>query len=64
MKPIIAEIVWSEEYLTYILITLSIKDAFESLADYLDEYDIEVIGNIYENKELLGECELLEILTK
>lgn len=64
MKPIIAEIVWSEEYLTYILITLSIKDAFESLADYLDEYDIEVIGNIYENKELLGGCELLEILAK
>lgn len=54
MKPIIAEITWSEEYLTYILITTSVKDAFESLADYLDEYDIEVIGNIYENKELLG----------
>lgn len=54
LKPIIADIEWSEEYLTYILITTSVKDAFESLADYLDEYDIEVIGNIYENRELLG----------
>ena len=55
MKPIIAEIKWSEEYLTYILITLSIKDAFENLADYLEEYDIEKIGNIYDNKNLLKE---------
>lgn len=55
MKPIIAAIQWSEEYLTYILITLSVKDAFESLADYLEEYDIEVIGNIYNNKDLLEE---------
>ena len=55
MKPIIADIEWSEEYLTYILITLSVKDAFESLADYLEEYDIEVIGNIYDNKNLLEE---------
>ena len=55
MKPIIADIEWSEEYLTYILITLSVKDAFESLADYLEEYDVEVIGNIYDNKNLLEE---------
>lgn len=55
MKPIIADIEWSEEYLTYILITLSVKDAFESLTDYLEEYDIEVIGNIYDNKNLLEE---------
>ena len=55
MKPIIADIEWSEEYLTYILITLSVKDAFESLADYLEEYDIEVIGNIYDNKNLFEE---------
>lgn len=55
MKPIIAEISWSEEYLAYILITTSAKDAFENLADYLDDYDIEKIGNIYENKELLNE---------
>lgn len=54
MKPIIADIEWSEEYLTYTLITTSVKDAFESLKDYLDEYDIEVIGNIYDNPELLG----------
>lgn len=54
MKPIIADIEWSEEYLTYTLITTSVKDAFESLTDYLDEYDIEVIGNIYDNPELLG----------
>ena len=55
MKPIIADIEWSEEYLTYILITLNVKDAFESLADYLEEYDVEVIGNIYDNKNLLEE---------
>lgn len=55
MKPIIAEISWSEEYLAYILIITSAKDAFENLADYLDDYDIEKIGNIYENKELLNE---------
>ena len=55
MKPIIAEIKWSEEYLTYILITLSIKDTFENLADYLEECDIEKIGNIYNNKNLLKE---------
>lgn len=54
MKPIIASIEWSKEYVTYVLITTSIKDAFESIADYLEEYDIEVIGNIYENSELLG----------
>ena len=53
MKPVIANIEWSEEYLSYILITLSIKDAFENLADYLEEYDIEIIGNIYDNPELL-----------
>ena len=52
MKPIIAEIAWSDEYLAYILITTSIKDAFENLGDYLD-YEIEVIGNIYDNKNLL-----------
>lgn len=52
IKPIIAEIDWSEEYLVYILITTSIKDAFENLGDYLD-YDIEVIGNIHDNPELL-----------
>ena len=57
MKPIIAEISWSEEYLAYILITTSAKDAFENLADYLEEYDIEVIGNIYDNPELLEEGE-------
>ena len=57
MKPIIAEISWSEEYLAYILITTSVKDAFENLADYLEEYDIEVIGNIYDNPELLEEGE-------
>lgn len=54
MKPIIADIEWSEEYLTYTLIITSVKDAFESLTDYLDECDIEVIGNIYDNPELLG----------
>ena len=57
MKPIIAEISWSEEYLAYILITTSAKDAFENLADYLEEYDLEVIGNIYDNPELLEEGE-------
>ncbi len=57
MKPIIAEVEWSEEYLSYILITLSVKDAFENISDYLDEYDIEVIGNIYDNPELLEKGE-------
>lgn len=52
MRPIIAEIAWSDEYLAYILITISIKDAFENLGEYLD-YEIEVIGNIYDNKNLL-----------
>lgn len=53
IKPLIAQIVWSEEYLSYILITTSVKDAFENLGDYID-YDIEVIGNVFENPELLG----------
>lgn len=57
MKPIIAEISWSEEYLAYILITTSAKDAFENLADYLEEYDLEKIGTIYDNPELLEEGE-------
>ena len=57
MKPIIAEISWSEEYLAYILITTSAKDAFENLADYLEEYDLEKIGTIYDNPELLKEGE-------
>ena len=53
IKPLIAQIVWSEEYLAYILITTSVKDAFENLGDYID-YDIEVIGNEHDNPELLG----------
>lgn len=53
IKPLIAQIVWSEEYLAYILITTSVKDAFENLGDYID-YDIEVIGNVFENPKLLG----------
>ena len=57
MKPIIAEISWSEEYLTYILITTSAKDAFENLADYLEEYDLEKIETIYDNPELLEKGE-------
>lgn len=55
-KPLIAEISWSEEYLSYILITKSLKDAFENFGDYLN-YDIEVIGNIYDNPELLEKGE-------
>lgn len=53
IKPLIAQIVWSEEYLAYILITTSVKDAFENLGDYID-YDIEMIGNVFDNPELLG----------
>lgn len=53
IKPLIAQIVWSEEYLAYILITTSVKDAFENLGDYID-YDIEVIGDVFDNPELLG----------
>lgn len=45
IKPLTAQVVWSEEYLAYILITTSVKNAFEKLGDFLD-YDIEVIGNI------------------
>ena len=52
IKPLIAQIVWSEEYLAYILITTSVKDAFENLGEYID-YDIEVIGNICEDSKLL-----------
>lgn len=53
-ESFIAEIEWSDEYLSYVLISFSAKDAFENLSDYLDEYDIEVIGNVYKNPELLG----------
>ncbi len=53
-KPLIAQIVWSEEHLAYILITTSVKDAFENLGDYLD-YDIEVIGNEFDNPDLVVE---------
>ena len=56
MKPIVTEVVWSDEYLAYILITTSTKDAFKNLGDYLD-YEIEVIGNIYDNENLLEEGE-------
>jgi hypothetical protein len=38
--------------LAYILITTSVKDAFENLGEYID-YDIEVIGNICEDSKLL-----------
>lgn len=54
MNPIIAIVEWSEKYLTYMLKTENIKDNFENLSDYLEEYDIEVIGNFYETLELLG----------
>lgn len=60
MKPIIADIEWSEEYLTYTLITTSVKDAFESLTDYLDECDIEVIGNVFENGDILNDSKNTE----
>ena len=56
IKPLIAQIVWSEEYLVYILITTSVKDAFENLGDYID-YDIEVIGNVWEDSDLLNDSE-------
>ena len=45
---------YGETYLAYVIIsTNTIKHEFENLGDYLD-YDIEVIGNIYDNPELLG----------
>lgn len=56
IKSLIAQIVWSEEYLAYILITTSVKDAFENLGDYID-YDIEVIGNVWEDSDLLNDSE-------
>ena len=51
--PIIALIDWSREYLSYVLITEDVAHVFENLGDYLDEYDLEIIGNIYENSNLL-----------
>ena len=47
-NPIIALIDWSREYLSYVLITEDVAHVFENLGDYLDEYDLEIIGNIYE----------------
>ncbi len=45
---------YDETYLAYVIIsTNTIKHEFENLGDYLD-YDIEVIGNAYDNPELLG----------
>ena len=52
-NPIIALIDWSREYLSYVLITEDVAHVFENLGDYLDEYDLEIIGNIYENSNLL-----------
>ena len=52
-NPIIALIDWSREYLSYVLITGDVAHVFENLGDYLDEYDLEIIGNIYENSNLL-----------
>ena len=47
-NPIIALIDWSREYLSYVLITEDVAHVFENLGDYLDGYDLEIIGNIYE----------------
>lgn len=47
----ICTIVWDEQYLTY---AVNFKeDGNTNLGDF-DSKDLEVIGNIYENKELLG----------
>ena len=45
---------YDETYLAYVIIsTNTTKHEFEYLGDYLD-YDIEVIGNVTDNPELLG----------
>lgn len=53
LKPIIGEVYWLPENLTYVLIPVNKEYTFNNLVDYLIEYDLEVIGNVYENKELL-----------
>lgn len=59
IEPVIAQIVWSEEYLSYIFITTDVRYAFENLGDYID-FDLEVIGNIYDNPELLKGADNIE----
>ena len=45
---------YDETYLAYVITnTNTIKYEFENLGDYVD-YDIEVLGNKYDNPELLG----------
>ena len=46
--------------MAYILITTSVKDAFENLGDYID-YDIEMIGNVWEDSDLLNDSENTKI---
>lgn len=49
-----AVVEYSEEYAEYIITntTRRVADECEALADYMDE--VEVIGNKYDNPELLG----------
>lgn len=49
---IVAKIEWDEAYLSYVIITEDVRYFNENLGDFLD-YNIEVIGNIYDNPELL-----------
>lgn len=51
---IVAKIEWDEAYLSYVIITEDVRYFNENLGDFLD-YNIEVIGNIYDNPELLKE---------
>lgn len=44
---------WDDEHLRWSVETLGNVKAYEELYDYSDSEEIEVIGNIYENKELL-----------
>ena len=48
----ICTIVWDEPYVTYAV--SSKENGNDNLGDF-DSKDLEVIGNIYENKELLNE---------
>lgn len=53
-NPIIAQVKYSEEYAQFVIVgTGQIRHEYEQLGDYTD-HNIEIIGNIYENNELLG----------
>lgn len=46
---------WDDEHLRWSAESFSTPNECQKLYDYSDVDEIEVIGNIYENKELIGE---------